>query len=424
VALREAAVALLLCLSACTDSGDEHPHDVVFRVGAPTGLSKLLPGPGLDGSSAQAADLIYEYGPDYIEDVRAEGTRVIATRNRNCRFSAAELAPAMRYNGMVSARSLDADHIEIVLPDPASAAQMVEFGVVPFDLGPFAIESEEPGHARLRRRGKSAIDVIEIVEVASSDEWRMLMSRQLDVMPSSPNLYREQFTGMGSVRLLDIPPVVSAALFFNVRDPALADAAVRRRIAGGLNRQAIARVASGDGSSAAPDPAVSAADAGVPLPARLSLLVIADESSTLLAASVVRHQLARLNIAIDVEPAPLEQVLDRIKQGRAQVALAQLPNGARAFSRFVSPTPDGLSMTGFASPPYDAAYAAGNLDEAGAILSREMPATVLYEWRMFAAIDSRFCGNVTPSYGSWRWMADLYPCKDVGEEEGEGKTDP
>jgi hypothetical protein len=157
------------------------------------------------------------------------------------------------------------------------------------------------------------------------------------------------------------------------------------------------------------------------MPDRLTLLVIADESSVLLAASVVRHQLARLDIDVDVEPLTFESIVQRTETGQTQLVLAQLPKGARGLARFQSPGPNSPSMTGFADREYDAALEAGDVNRAEAILAREMPATALYEWRLFAAIDSSFCGNVTPSYTSWRWMADLYPCKDV---EGEGKTDP
>jgi hypothetical protein len=52
-----------------------------------------------------------------------------------------------------------------------------------------------------------------------------------------------------------------------------------------------------------------------------------------------------------------------------------------------------------------------------------MPATLLYERRSFAAIDSRFCGDVTPSLTSWRWMAALHLCQNGGAE-GEGVATP
>ena len=69
--------------------------------------------------------------------------------------------------------------------------------------------------------------------------------------------------------------------------------------------------------------------------------------------------------------------------------------------------------SGFADPTYDEAVRRGDLAAAQAILDQAMPVTPLYEYRTFAAVDARFCGDVTPSAQSWRWMADLYPCEDA-----------
>jgi ABC-type oligopeptide transport system substrate-binding subunit len=253
--------------------------------------------------------------------------------------------------------------------------------------------------------------------MAASDEWRKLMARELDVMSSSPNLYRKQFAGMGSVRLLDIPATISTALYFNVRDPLLADAAVRRRIAAGLNHQAIARIAGGDATSAAPPVTGGSDDA--PLPSSLSLLLVQDESTMLLTGSVLRHEFDRMGIAVDVQPVNLERLVAQIDGGHFQMLLLPLPNGPRRFGRFLSTPPGIPPLTGFANPEYDAAVAASDLAKAQEILDRELPATVLFEARSFAAIDSRFCGDVTPSPISWRWMADLHLCD---SDKGEGKS--
>jgi ABC-type oligopeptide transport system substrate-binding subunit len=342
-------------------------------------------------------------------------------RRPNSPYTAAELAASFRYPALVSARAVGPDRIEAVFKDAKAAEKTTDpSAFVAFDVGPFEIESQGPGRARLRRRGEGAIDVIEIVEVSASDEWRRLMARELDVMSLSPNLYRDQFAGMTSVRLIDVPASTSATLYFNVRDPALADPSVRRRMAAALNRPAIARVAGGDESAAAPAVQGLLEQAAV-LPARLSLLVVENESTVLLAASVLRHQLDLLNIAIDVEPVPLETLFARIDSGHQQLVLGPLPKDDHRFGRFVSSEPGRPSLSGLADPEYDAAVTAGDFQRAQAILDREMPATPLYEQRSFAAIDARFCGKVTPSAISWRWMADLYPCEDG---KGEGKHTP
>jgi hypothetical protein len=364
-------------------------------------------------------DLIYDPVGDHIEGHQIQGVRVIWRRKPSSPHSAEQLAASFRYQGLVSARALGPDQLETTFVDEATARSSVDPLHAVFDVGPFQIESAKPGRVRLRRRGERAIDVIEIVEMATSDEWRKLMARELDVMSSSPNLYRKQFAGMGSVRLLNIPATISTALYFNVRDPVLAGAAVRRRIAAGLNHQAIARIAGGDATSAAPP--VTGGSADIPLPSSLSLLLVQDESTMVLTASVLRHEFDRMGIAVDVQPVKLERLVAQIDGGRFQMLLLPLPNGPRRFGRFVT-TPPGLPpLTGFANPEYDAAVAASDLAKAQEILDEELPATVLFETRAFAAIDSRFCGDVTPSSISWRWMADLHLC-DSGK--GEGKSTP
>lgn len=408
-------VALLLALCACGVAGEERASSAVFRVGASSGFSRLVPG-DTDGSAAAAADLVFEFAPQLVASIQANANRIEIVRKPTARFTAQQLADSVRYRGLVSARAIDRDRIEVVMDGASNALRMAERGDLGFDLGPFEIESERLGVTRLRRRTGSGIAVIEIAEVSSADEWRKFLARELDVMSASPSLYRDQFDGMDSVRVVDVPPLVSAALFFNVRDPALASAGVRRRISAALNRAAIARVVSGDPSAGAPA-VVARDDKTARLPERLSVMVPEDESLLVLTASVLRHQLARTGVVLAVDAIPFSEVLRRTDTGDYQLVLGQLPMGSRTYVRFVSPRPDAPSITGFADPAFDAAVEDGDLETARAIFDRELPATVLYEWRTFAAIDSHFCGDVTPSYTSWRWMADLYPCDARGPDE-------
>jgi hypothetical protein len=390
----------------------------VFRVGATVGLSGFVPGE-VGGSSAAAADLIYELGPEVIGGIQREGNRLFLQRRPGAPYTSEQLASSLRSYRLVSARAVGTERIEAVFADEATAAKVSPWHLG-FDLGRFKVESQSPGRVRLRQRGHSAIDVIEIVEVSASDEWRKLMARELDVMPSSPALFREEFAGMGSVRLVDIPATIIATLYFNARHATLVDARVRRRIATALNRAAIARVATGDASSAvASAPPSPAGEDEVALPARLSLISLEGDSTMLLAASVIRHQLGKLGIAIDVVPLSWEEFNARVDRGDHELLLGPLPKEERRFRRFLSPDPTTPTFSGFADPEYDAAVGAGDLTRAQAILDREVPATPIYEVRNFAAIDSRFCGSVTPSTTSWRWMADLHPCQD--DEGGRGE---
>lgn len=415
-----AVPSLFVVVLACGGAGDDRANPVVFRVGATAGLAPLAPGPLVSSSSAAAMDLVFEVATDHVSEMRAEGRRVLMTRRPDSPFTTEQLARSLRYPGLLAATAVDSEHIEAEYRDEKNARSSVDpITQAAFDVGPFRVELQRSGRAQLRRRAAGAIDVIEIFELPASDEWRKLMARELDVMPFSPSIYRNEFEGMGSVRLLDIPPTLSAALFFNVRDPDLQDPRVRRRIAASLNRPAIARVASGDPSSAEDAP-VRGPIERVPLPHRLTLLVGQDESTLLLAASVLRHQLDRLGVMVDVVPMKADDLLAEVERGRHQLVLGPLPIGERRFGRFVSPRKGDPPMSGFIDPAYDAAVAGKDLARAQAILDEEVPATPLYEWRAFAAIDSRFCGNVTPSAHSWRWMADLHPC-DEAEVQAEDR---
>jgi hypothetical protein len=419
VSYRGAAAALLILSGACGSATDDQREEITFRVGATSGLSELVPGTDLEGSSAAVADLVYVVPSEHIAQIEPQGAKLVLKRRSSSPYTAEQLASSMRYRGLVSARALDANRIEAVFVDEA-ARRLVEPDKLGFDLGPFAIESQARGRLRLRSRGNSAIDVIDVVEVAAADEWRKLMARELDVMSFSPSLYRQQFAGMGSVRLLDIPSIVSVALYFNVRDAELADAKVRRQIASGLNREAIAKIACGDPACAAAAPPAVARDQ-VALPSRLSLIVVADESPLLMAASVIRHELDRHGVVVAVEPLTREELVARFDRGGYQLLLGPIPKGERRFGRFLSPEPGNPTMTGFSDPDYDTAVAARDFAKAQAVLDREMPVFVLYDWRAFAAIDARFCGDVTPSSMSWRWMADLHLCD---SDKGEGKSTP
>ena len=116
-----------------------------------------------------------------------------------------------------------------------------------------------------------------------------------------------------------------------------------------------------------------------------------------MAASVIQHQLDRLGMTIAVEAVSREVLVSRFDRGGYQLCSDRSRRGSAVSAASFTPQPERPSMTGFADPAYDAAVAARDFAKAQALLDREMPVYVLYEWRAFAAIDARFCGDVTPS---------------------------
>lgn len=406
---RRAAAAIAFLIGCSGPRTSDPEAESVLRVSAAAGLSDLTPRPLVSGSSAQAMDLVFDLPDSHIESMRADGSRVILSRRPSTRFSADELARALRYEGLISAHALDAQHIEARFIDEKTAALCVQYQNLGFDIGPFAIDSQAAGRIRLVRRGDSAIDVIELVESSRSDEWRKLVAHELDVVPWAASVYRAEFGGMASIRILDIPPNDTAAIYFNVRAPTLADPRVRRHLAALIRRPALARLACGDASCASPD---VEATSDAPLPPRLSVIVPKDFTTLLTAAKILRHQLFQAGVELDIEPISVEEYVDRTPRGDYLLALGPLTVADHRFGFFLSPShPKAFAMTGFASAEYDGAVDRGDLVTAQAVLDRELPVTRLFELRSFAAVDAGFCGDVTPTSSSWLWLKELYPCE-------------
>ena len=407
-----AAAAIAFVIGCSGPPASDVEHEVVLRVSAVAGLSELKPGLEVSGSSAAALDLVYDDVVRHVESMRADGSVVVLKRRRSSPYSSQQLAAALRTDDLVSARALDADTIEARFSDEKTAGLVAQYDAAGFDLGPYQVESQDDKHLRLVRRGEGGVDVIEAVPSTRADEWRKLLAHELDVVPLAASLYRQEFAGMASIRVLDIPPIDRAAMYFNVRSPQLADPRVRRRIAASIRREAIARVACGNASCAAP-PVTAGED--VPVPGRLSLMCPEVDTHLRIAAKVLRYQLFQIGIDLEIDAVPMAAYVDRLRRGDYALALSPLTRAEHGFGFFLSPGhPKALPMTGFASPEYDAAVDRGDLATAQAILDRELPVTRLFDIRSFAAVDAAFCGDVTPSSSSWLWLSQLHPC-----EEGE-----
>ena len=408
---RRAAAAIAFLIGCSGPRAPDSDREVVLRVSATFGLSEIEPALEVSGTSAAVMDLVFDTTGPYIESMKAEGAKVVLTTRATSKLSASELAAAMRCKEMVSARAIGERSIEAQFPDDKTAALAVQYDAFGFDLGPFRVDSQDANHIRLVRRGEGALDVIEAQASTRSDEWRKLLAHELDVIPLAASQYRAEFAGVESIRVLDIPASNSAALYFNVRSALLADARTRRRIASAIHREAIARLACGVASCASPT--VEPPDEAAAAPQRLSLLVPEDDAPLGVAAKILRHQLFPIGVELEIEPVAIATYVDRQARGDYALALGPLSNGDRSYGFFLSPShARGIWVTGFASPEYDAAVDRGDLAAAQTILDRELPATRLFELRSFAAVDSAFCGDVTPSASSWLWLSELYPCEE------------
>ena len=359
-------------------------------------------------------DLVFDQLDPHIESYRPQGATVILVRRASARHSAAELAALLRGKELLSARAVDEKTIEARFADDRTAALVAQYAGLGFDLGPFQIEQQDENKISLVRRGDSRIDAIELIASSRSDEWRKLLAHELDVVPLAASVYRDEFAGMDSIRILDIPANDTAALYLNVRDPRLADVAVRRRIAGAIRRDAIARVACGSAGCALP---ADVGDSDAQTPPRLEVLVPDDFTTFQTAGKVLWHQLFTIGLELTITRAPVNDIVSRMIAGKYELALMPLTTVEHWYSFFLSPGhPKAMPLTGLASAEYDAAVDRNDLAAAKEIVAREVPATRLFELRSFAAVDASFCGQVTPQASSWLWLSELYPCEEGREQ--------
>jgi hypothetical protein len=401
------AAAALIMSSACGGSAGV-PDETVLRVSAPFGLSSLSDlNQEISGSSANAVELLLDPVTKHADVVRREGTRILL-RPRAGGPSSTELASAFRSPGVRTTVVDPAGDLWVEFDTDAHAELATLPSVAGFALGPFELEDEnlQEGWMRLRSRTSAPIDVIEIVAVDATEQWRRLHARDVDVVPASPSGSKDAYAGMTSVRTIDYPVGGSIGLVFNPRRTTLANPATRREIAAVIDASAAAAIACGDPACAAPAfPRHQRST--VNLPAALQLMVLVSDSVAVDVARVIRLQLEAAGIEIDLARVDIETLSGRIRNGSFDLMIGPFPRGPAVFPLVQSNSP--MNFIGWSSDEFDTAVAHGDKEAAMRILASEVPLLPLVDDRQFAAVDSRFCGG-NPVDVSWRWLADVYPC--------------
>lgn len=398
------AVGSAGCRSSDHDDAGEQKA-VALRVSATAGLSEFVPGAFNRGSTAAAIDLVFDPSHQHLDVVLQRGEELTLAVNPDSELSANDIARGLVFNELRDVR-VEGDRL-IVRFSGAGAATRFAMGLGGVRVGPFDVVDPSSRPLVLEARGEGTIDVIELHEVSKSDEWRMLLGRQLDVIPMADDTQRAVFEDTDTVRLVDMESRAEAAVFFNVRTSKLADRETRRALAGAIDRAAIANVVCRS--------AACQLDAGnIPdgqIPDNLDILVLRGESISVLVAEVVQSQLREVGVKSTVTPVSIDDLYQRALRGDFELAISPLGGGPLRYEIFVSPPDDGGSYTGYSNPRYDAAVEAGDFETAERILDHEVLFTPLYRMGTFAAIDSRWCGDVKPTTSSWRWLADLRPCE-------------
>gem|GEM_PF-3708157 len=399
-------------MAACGDPTSTADNQVTLRVSAAHGLTEFVPNARPAGSTAYAMELVYEPLHGNARVVRRVGRRVILHRVSGSKYSAATLAESLRFAGLVRSY-LDGRDIVAIFDDETSARALGDRAVGEvgaFALGPYTVEEQRPGRVRLRARTPRPIDSIELVEVASGEQWRQLLGHTLDVLPNLSGLRRGRFRGLKTIRVIEFHHGSDLSVVFNTADRALRPA-VRRKLASLIDVDAVGRVACGSmGCEPSWRRLHAALDDAVELPDTLRVLVLKGDAPSELAARVVKVELhGRVRVA--TTPVAISRFVRGLK-GDFQVAIMPILSGRAGLERFTSHMIGSLNAARYRNPAYDDAVAAGELDKARDILARDVPALPLFKMREFAAIDAKFCGDVnTRTSASWRWIADLRPCK-------------
>jgi hypothetical protein len=380
----------------------------VLRVSAPFGLSSLQDlNREIAGSSANALELMVDPVSRHAEVVRVDGSRVLY-RVREGGPPATELAAALRAPGLQTTTVDASGNISAEFDTQAHANVATLPSGAGFALGPYELEDEnlQEGWVKLRSREHSAIDIIEVIAVDATEQWRRLHARNVDVVPASPSSSRDAYAGMSSVRTIDYPVTGCIAVLFNVRRAPIADVATRRELAAIIDPRAAAATACRDPDCAS-RLAVRPARTGKPLPPSLRILVLASDSVAVDVARVVRLQLEAAGVRVALQRVDIDQLSEQIKSADFELMIGPLPYGPGVFPFVQGDSP--LNMIGWSNTDLDAAIARNDVDAVMEILATEVPILPLVDDRQFAVVDSRLCGG-RPIDASWRWLADVYPC--------------
>jgi hypothetical protein len=392
---------------------EERSEPTVLRVSGAQGLGPFVPSGTAVGAVAQALALVFDPLSIYADVVQRRGGQVVLQVKEPSGLSAGQLAAALQFEGLEEATVDDRGRVVARLRAEEDATWFAS-GI--FDVvrnGPFELVDDQARPLVLRAREARALDTIEIHEVPTEAEWRLLLSRHIDVIPVAGERERHEFGGIESIRLVGVAPHFQTVLYVNVRNAALASAAVRARLAAAIDSVAIARVVCGDPSCAAPRAFApeEVARGNEPLPPSVTLHVVAGTMMGMLIAEVIRSQLRDAGVAVAIYGTGAQEMLALARAGDYQLLLGPLTSEPLRYTFFRSGSDAAGTVTGYENPEYDQAVASGDHDRAEQLLARDLPMLPLLTVRDWVAIDGRFCGDVAPRAQSWRWMADLRPCR-------------
>lgn len=400
-------LAAVLVASGCNGTSARSHEAPPLRVSAGLGLTELRPVVAPSGSTAAALNLVY---PNLRPGARVVTRRgeVVTIEVPTRSSTTAAVAASLRFPGLLSSRAIG-ERVEMRFRDVAAATAFVNSDVWFSDSGPFRVAEQSADRIVLTaRQAQVRFDRMHIFSMPVGTQWRRLLARDIDVIPLAPALQMRELMDVSSVRLVRYQHDHGVLLTF---DTARAkERAFRHAVAAAIDATAVATVVCGAADCALPtvQPAAPAGLKGE-APDQVRLLVLNTDSTALATADVLRLQLLRAGIQLDVVAVGIDEI------GRLAMTHA-----ADLFVQYTLLGPDfwdcfrtggRRNVSGYANSEYDAAVDRGDHAAARRILSRDLPGIPLFEARHFAAIDSRWCGGAPDQITSWLWLADLYPCE-------------
>jgi hypothetical protein len=407
--VRFARALLSCCLVACSEADEVAREPLTLRVSTHFGLANLEPDLSETGA-AHFVRLVYRPLHEQYSGLQLDGSSVRLTPKPGAR------PELIRHPALKKVRR-DADAVVMELDDPVRARNLLLESQL-IDSGPYVQEAYEGDTLRLRRRNGKGPEVIEVKNVPTEEEeWRRFLAREIDVLPYGSPRHLQHLREVPSVRVLEMQRPVYAGLHFRIRDgSSLADVRLRRAIALGIRRGALAEVITGDRGGAVgveenlAEAQRLAAEAGTPI--RLRTLVYGAGSEFRRAALVLEQQLALLGVDLAIETLTVEELGSRIRQSDWDAWLffgAYEPD----YYYYVR-TGDLGNVAGYSNPEVDAAIAAGDHAAVRALLARDVPFTPLYRIGDGAALDRSLCSDRPYTTGDMSWLATVHRC---GPEE-------
>lgn len=353
-------------------------------------------------------ELVFEPTEAHVVFEAEAGNTITLERRPDSDRGLEELASALRGSGVEEVEVNASEDALIVHFETTEARRLARAPrALGFELGPYSVAEATSEAVVLSSRGPGAIDTIEVIAVPAAEQWRRLMARDVDVAPNVPSNYQLQFDGMESVRIIELPSDSSIALYVNPRSQQLGTVEARRALFGLIDSEAIAAEACGDQAcvvASAPLEFEGGEFEGSAEP--LELLVLASDTETITAARVIRHQLHRAGIAVEIEAAELSELVSQIMAGDYDLALAPSQSGG-SIELIITQ----VGFWGWRDEALLDALTRSDLAAARARLASQAYSVDLFQQRAFAAVDASWCGGEPKSAVSWEWLADLYPCE-------------